>query len=72
MMEIFDGFGSHLASLEALDYCFQNKILSLKEEADSSHFNQSYDKWVAKQTKGNKGKMSWNALRKQASYKWCH
>jgi hypothetical protein len=48
MLEIFDGFGSHLASLDALEHRLQNKILSLKEEAHSSHLNQAFYKWVAK------------------------
>jgi hypothetical protein len=37
MLKIFDGLGSHLASLDALEHHFQNKIFSLKEEPDSSH-----------------------------------
>jgi hypothetical protein len=32
----------------------ENKILSLKEEADSSHVNQAYDKYVAKGDKSAK------------------
>jgi hypothetical protein len=64
MLQVFDGFGVHLASLlpamqerfdniflslkEEGEERFDNKILSLKEEGDSSHVNQAYDKFVAK------------------------
>ena len=48
MLEIIDGFGAHLGSLYALEICYNNKILCLKEEGDSSHVNQAYDKFVAK------------------------
>jgi hypothetical protein len=54
MLEIFDGFGAHLASLPAMEQRFQSKILSLKEEGDSSHVNQAYDKFVAKSDKRSK------------------
>jgi hypothetical protein len=37
MLEVFDGFGAHLASLLAMQDRFDNKILFLKEEGDSSH-----------------------------------
>ena len=33
MLEIFDGFGAHLASLDAAQVRRDHKILSLKEEA---------------------------------------
>ena len=51
MLEIFDGFGAHLASLDAAQVRRDHKILSLKEEADSSHANQAYDRMVAKTDK---------------------
>ena len=51
MLEIFDGFGEHLASLDAAQVRRDHKILSLKEEADSSHANQAYDRMVAKTDK---------------------
>ena len=35
---------------------FDNKILSLKEEGDSSHVNQAYDKFVAVSDKAAKVK----------------
>jgi len=41
MLEIFDGFGAHLASLPALRLRYESKILCLKEEGDSSHVNQA-------------------------------
>jgi hypothetical protein len=48
MLEIFDGFGAHLLSLTAMQQRLDNKILSLKEEGDSSHVNQACDEFVAK------------------------
>jgi len=54
MLEIFDGFGAHLLSYNAMKICMDNKILSLKEEGDSSHVNQAYDKFVAKGDKAVK------------------
>ena len=51
MLEIFDGFGAHLASLDAAQVRRDHKILSLKEEADSSHANQDYEKMVARTDK---------------------
>ena len=51
MLEIFDGFGAHLASLDAAQVRRDHKILSLKEEADSSHSNQVYDRIVSKTDK---------------------
>jgi hypothetical protein len=55
MLEIFDGFGAHLLSFTAMQQRLDNKILSLKEEGDSSHVNQGYDKFVAKSDKIAKG-----------------
>jgi hypothetical protein len=54
MLEVFDGFGAHLLSLKAMVARFDNKILALKEEGDSSHVNQAYDKYVAKEDKVSK------------------
>jgi hypothetical protein len=51
MVEIFDGFGAHLSSLKAMQERYDNKISSVKEEGDSSHVNQAYDKLVAKSDK---------------------
>ena len=63
VLEIFDGFGAHLLSLKALEFRWKNKILSLKEEADSSHVNQAYDKFVAKSDKAVQ-RLSLSLLRK--------
>jgi hypothetical protein len=54
MLEIFDGFGPHLSSLAAMEIRHDNKILAMKEEGDSSHVNQAYDKFVAKSDKAHK------------------
>jgi hypothetical protein len=51
MIEIFDGFGAHLTNLNALKQRAEAKILSIKEEGDSSSYNQAYDKHVAKSDK---------------------
>jgi hypothetical protein len=48
LLEIFDGFGAHLLSHKANEERFVAKILSLKEEGDTSHVCQAYDKHVAK------------------------
>ena len=50
-LEILDGFGAHLSNLPALRKRYNNKIITLKEEADSSSINQAYDKLVAKMDK---------------------
>ena len=47
VLEVFDGFGPHTSSLSSMQMRFDNKILSLKEEGDSSHVNQAYDNFVA-------------------------
>ena len=44
MLEIFDGFGAHLFSLPVMKERFDDNIISLKEEGDSSHVNEKYDK----------------------------
>ena len=51
MLEVMDGFGAHLISKEANTIHFKNKILSLKEEGESSSINQTYDKYVSKEDK---------------------
>ena len=48
MVEIFDGFGARLSNLPLLKKHIDAKILSLKEEGDSSLYNQAYDQEVAK------------------------
>jgi hypothetical protein len=47
VLEVFDGFGPHVSSYKAMKQQYDNKILSLKEEGDTSHVNQAYDKFVA-------------------------
>eukprot|EP00978_Attheya_sp_CCMP212_P031047 scaffold116016_cov35-Attheya_sp.AAC.2 len=54
VLEVFDGFGPHISSYKAMKDRYDNKILSLKEEGDSSHVNQAYDKFVAKSDKSLK------------------
>jgi hypothetical protein len=51
VIEVFDGFGPHTSSYYSMKYRYDNKILCLKEEGDSSHVNQAYDKFVAKSDK---------------------
>jgi hypothetical protein len=51
MIEIFDGFGVHLNNLSLMKKRADAKILSIKEEGDSSSYNQAYDKHVAKSDK---------------------
>ena len=48
MVEIVDGSGAHLSNYNAMKLRFDNKILTMKEEGDSSTINQAYDKQVAK------------------------
>jgi hypothetical protein len=51
MLELLDGFGSHVNCHEANMHRWQHKVLSLKEEGDSSHINQAYDRFTAKNDK---------------------
>jgi hypothetical protein len=51
MITIFDGFGAHLTNLNALKQRAEAKILSIKEEGNSSSYNQAYDKHIAKSDK---------------------
>ena len=44
-----DGFGSHVNVNTAHEVFFQHKIFVIKEEGDTSHVNQAYDQFVAKQ-----------------------
>jgi hypothetical protein len=48
VLEIFDGFGAHLLSYKGNEERFAANIFSLKEEVDTSHVCQAYDKHVAK------------------------
>ena len=54
MLKAFDGFGAHLLSLKLMVARYENKILALKEEGDSSHVNKAYEKYVAKEDKFSK------------------
>ena len=56
VLEILDGFGPHVSSLEAMKVREDHKILVLKEEGDSSHVNQAYDKCVALHDKSKRRK----------------
>ena len=51
MLDILDGFRAHLELLPEMAQMFENEILSLKEEGNSSHVNKAYDKFVAKYKK---------------------
>jgi hypothetical protein len=51
VIEVFDGFDPHTPSYYAMKHRYDNKILSLKEEGDSSHVNQAYVKFGAKNNK---------------------
>ena len=46
-----DGFGSHVNVHEAQQAFYDQKIMILKEEGDTSHLNQAYDQSVAKNDK---------------------
>ncbi|KAJ1447819.1 hypothetical protein M885DRAFT_175856 [Pelagophyceae sp. CCMP2097] len=48
---IVDGFGPHVSSVDAMKLFFNAKIMLIKEEADSSHVNHTYDQLVAKREK---------------------
>jgi hypothetical protein len=51
MIEIIDGFGVHLNNLSSMKKHASAKILSMKEEGDSSSCSQAYDKHVTKSNK---------------------
>ena len=48
ILEIIDGFGVHLVSYKAMKMWYDVKILTVKEEAETSHACQAYDDKVAK------------------------
>ena len=50
-LEILDGFGAHFALHYVMLEREKHKIISLKEEGNSSHVNQAYDRLVAKNDK---------------------
>ena len=51
ILELLDGFGAHFASYAALKVRYDNKVLTGKEEGNSSHINQAYNQDVAKKDK---------------------
>ena len=51
MVEIFNRFGAHLINYPTLKKRLCNKILTLKEEGDSSSINQAYKNQVVKSDK---------------------
>jgi hypothetical protein len=51
VLELLDGFGSHVNCYEANLFRSEHKIISLKEEGDSSHINQAYDRLTARSDK---------------------
>ena len=53
VVKTLDGFKSHVNSPEALQVYWDHKILLIKEEGDSSHVNQPFDRLVAKADKLN-------------------
>ena len=55
-----DGFNAHIFNHEANVDRFDKKVLSLKEEGDSSHINQAYDRLVARSDKAvNREALIW-------------
>ena len=54
MLEVFGGFGPHTSYLKFMQYRANNKIISVKEERDSSHCNQAYGKFAGKSDKSAK------------------
>jgi hypothetical protein len=50
-LELLDGFGSHHNCIEANELRYKYIILSLKEEGDTSHVNQAYDRLTSKSDK---------------------
>lgn len=53
MLELMDGFKSHENVLAAHQMRIDHKIMSLKEESNTSHVNQGYDQLTAKTDKKN-------------------
>ena len=51
ILELLDGFGSHERVLEAHELRAKFLVLSAKEESNTSHANQGYDQFVAKEDK---------------------
>ena len=51
MLKFSNGFGAHFLSLNAMVGRYDNNIIYLKEEGESSHVNKAYDKCVAREEK---------------------
>ena len=51
IVELLDGFKSHENVLDANELRALNKVTSLKEESNTSHANQGYNQFVAKNDK---------------------
>ena len=51
MLELLDGFKSHENVLAAHELRSEAKVRSIKEESNSSHANQGYDQFTAKNDK---------------------
>jgi hypothetical protein len=51
VLELLDGFGSHVNCYEANVFRSDHNIISLKEAGNSSHINQAYDRFAAKNDK---------------------
>ena len=51
MIELLNGFGSHGEVLEAHELRSKFLVLSAKEESNTSHANQGYNQFVAKEEK---------------------
>lgn len=66
VLKIVDGFGSHTADWKVMKLYADAKIELIKEEADSSHINQAYDKYVAKNDKSC-GRALLDGLRRSGS-----
>ena len=56
VLEIFDGLGSHISGLLALELREVSNIFPVKEEGNQSHMNQAYDKFYV--NKDNKSAIS--------------
>ena len=51
VIKVIDGFGPHCSSARAMEIYYEQKILLVKEEGDTSHACQAYDQKVAKDDK---------------------
>ena len=74
--EIVYGFVPHTSYLKAMQLCANANIQSIKEEIESSHVNQAYNKYVAVQDKAeNKEKLAMlknkTFYNKGVVYHWC-